>query len=233
MKILGIITARGGSKGIPGKNIKLLGGMPLLSYVANDALSSKSIARIVISTDDPEIAKVAKSLGIEVPFMRPAELAQDHTPSIAVIKHCIEFFLEKGEQFDAICLLQPTSPFKPVGFIDECSEEFIRSKADCLISVLPVPHHINPHWVFEEDNSGLLKIATGENALIPRRQELPPAYYRDGSVYLFKVDNILKENTIVHGDISFKISDEAYYCNLDTIDDWKKAEMHPLGMHSL
>lgn len=226
MRILGLITARGGSKGIPGKNIKNLGGKPLLAYVAQDAKASRLLDRLVISTDDEQIAKVATDFGIEVPFIRPADLAQDHTPTLDVIAHCLVELQNQGEEFDAVCLLQPTSPFKPEGYIDHCINKFIQSNADCLITVLKVPHHFNPHWVFEENTNGILRIATGEDVLIPRRQDLPKAYYRDGSIYIFKKDNIFKQRAIVHGRTTFEISDARYYCNLDNQEDWRLAEKH-------
>tara|TARA_R110002050_G_scaffold300567_1_gene470557 strand:- start:7364 stop:8062 length:699 start_codon:yes stop_codon:yes gene_type:complete len=224
LRILGLITARGGSKGIPGKNVKILGGQPLLSYVAKDGLSAKGIDRLILSTDDDSIAKVALAQGVEVPFMRPDYLAKDTTPSIEVVVHAIETLEAQGDYFDAVCLLQPTSPFKPIGFIDDCIEEFKKSQADCLISVQKVPHEFNPHWVFEENKHGQLNIATGESKLIPRRQELPTTFYRDGSVYVFIRDNPIVHKTLVHGNIAYKISDAKYYCNLDTLSDWERAE---------
>lgn len=224
MKILGLITARGGSKGIPGKNIKLLGHQPLIAYVIQDGLQAKLIKRIVVSTDAEEIAKVAVRFGAEIPFIRPAELALDTTPSIDVVLHVIQFLESKGEFFDAICLLQPTSPFKPKGFIDSCIQKFIDTQADSLVSVLGVPHEYNPHWTFEMDQDGKLKIATGENELIPRRQELPPAFHRDGSVYISKVSLIRQKRVLVGGKSVGMISNPVYYANLDTMEDWVQAE---------
>ena len=224
MRVLGLITARGGSKGIPRKNIKDLAGRPLISYVAQDALSAKFLDRVILSTDDEEIAQVARNEGIDVPFMRPKSLSQDASTSADVIIHAINFLEEAGDEYDAVCLLQPTSPFKPIGFIDKCIERFKDISVDTLISVLPVPHEYNPHWVFEENDNGLLRISTGEKELVPRRQELPPAFYRDGSVYVFKVKNIINNKCIVYGSIAHIQSDQSYYCNLDTLLDWQKAE---------
>ena len=120
MRILGLITARGGSKGIPGKNIKPLHGKPLLGYVAGDGLNSSTLSKFIISTDDQKIADVARDFGVEVPFLRPKELAADDTPSIDVLRHALRYFDEEGDHYDAVCLLQPTSPYKPEGFIDRC-----------------------------------------------------------------------------------------------------------------
>lgn len=224
MKILGLITARGGSKGIPGKNIKQLGHQPLIAYVINDGKASKNLSRLIVSTDDPEILKVAVDYGADVPFLRPPELALDQTPSIEVVKHALRELESQGEKYDAVCLLQPTSPFKPSGFLDECICKFIRSEADSLISVLEVPHEYNPHWTFEMDSDGHLAISTGETKLIPRRQELPKAFHRDGSIYITSTRLIQSQNLLVGGKLVGINSDPKYYSNLDTPFDWQKAE---------
>lgn len=224
MKILGIIPARSGSKGIPGKNIKPLNGIPLIGYVCRDAKKSRLLDSVIVSTDSHEIGEVAKQYGVSFPFLRPQEISEDTSPSVDFVRHAILHLMLQGEFFDAICLLQPTSPFKPEGFIDACLSKFIDGGFDSLVSVLEVPHEYNPHWVFEESENGSLKIATGETSLIPRRQELPKAFYRDGSVYVSKVDLILDQNKLVGGKIGFLLSDNAYYCNLDTMSDWFRAE---------
>lgn len=224
MKILGIIPARGGSKGIPNKNIKKLNAIPLLGYVAKDAIASKLLSKVIISTDSEQIGEIATQFGVEFPFLRPEEFSGDKAPSIDVVKHALTQLSQKGENYDAVCLLQPTSPFKPKGFIDTCIQKFISKDLDSLVSVLEVPHEFNPHWIFEETPSGNLKIATGEENLIPRRQELPKAYFRDGSVYLFTSKLVVEENKIVGGKIGYVLSDEFYYCNLDTMKDWDLAE---------
>ena len=223
MRVLGLITARGGSKGIPGKNIKVLGHQPLIAYVIQDGLNAELIDKLIVSTDSEAIAEMAKQYGAEIPFSRPAELALDTTPSINVVIHAIQFLEEKGEFFDAVCLLQPTSPFKPKGFIDACIQKFIDCEADSLVSVLEVPHEYNPHWTFEMDTSGHLSIATGEATLIPRRQELPKAYHRDGSVYISKMSLIKEKNLLVGGKTVGMLTDPKYYANLDTLEDWDKA----------
>jgi CMP-N-acetylneuraminic acid synthetase len=170
MKILAIIPARGGSKGVPGKNIKLLNGKPLLAYTAEIALQSDYLTAIMVSTEDESIAAVAKSLGIKVPFVRPLALAQDDTPTIDVIIHALQWYEKQTIFFDAVCLLQVTSPFRTVGFLDKAIEKFIASGCDSLVSVQKVPHEYNPHWTFEVNDEGNLKIATGEIKIIPRRQ---------------------------------------------------------------
>ena len=224
MRVLAIIPARGGSKGVPKKNIKLLGGKPLIEYTIKDAKSSKFLTEIVVSTDDNEIANAAEIAGCKPPFIRPSELALDNSTSITVVQHAVDFFEKQNVFFDAICLLQPTSPFREKGFIDSAILKFIASKADSLVSVLPVPHEYNPHWTFEIGENNLLKIATGETEIIPRRQELPAAYHRDGSIYISKV-SVIKKGTFFGESISYIESNPDFYVNIDTIEDWKKAEI--------
>lgn len=223
MKILGIITARGGSKGVPGKNIKLLGKDSLLLYTANAANQSKLLYKTILSSDDAEIIEVAKKAQIEVPFVRPNELANDTATSISVVQHALEHMESLGEYYDAVCLLQPTSPFREKGFIDAAIQKFINEEADALVSVLPVPHEYNPHWVFEPNNSGFLEIATGEKTIISRRQDLPKSYFRDGSVYITKVE-VIKNGSFYGEKLSFIESNPDFYVNIDTLKDWKIAE---------
>lgn len=224
MRILGLIPARGGSKGIPGKNIKPLAGKPLLAYTAEAALQSDLLVKTILSTDDEAIAEVGNLFGIDVPFLRPSEFAQDGSPTLGVILHALEFLENSGQHFDAVCLLQPTTPFRTEGFVDEAISRFVQSDADSLVSVLPVPHEYNPHWTFEADDSGLLKIATGERTIIPRRQELPQAWHRDGSVYITKTD-VLKSGSLYGNSVAYIENDPKSHVNLDTQADWEKAEM--------
>jgi CMP-N,N'-diacetyllegionaminic acid synthase len=223
MKILGIIPARGGSKGIPGKNIKKLGGKPLLSFTIASVSESSLLSRCILSSDSEEIIKIGIQLGVEAPFVRPAKFAEDKTPSIEVIQHALSFFIESKEYYDAVCLLQPTTPFRNKGLIDEAIRQFISGKYDSLVSVREVPHEFNPHWTFEEKN-GSLKIATGEKKIISRRQDLPKAYHRDGAIYLVKTDVILKQNSLYGDSIGYIENSGSDYVNLDTEGDWEKAE---------
>ena len=225
MKILAIIPARGGSKGIPGKNIKLLGGKKLLVYTSEIALQSKFLTEVMVSTEDEQIAAVAQSLGIQVPFFRPKALAQDHTPTIDVIIHALNWYGNKNIVFDAVCLLQVTSPFRTLDFLDQAIEKFILSSCDSLVSVQKVPHEYNPHWTFEVNAVGNLKIATGENKIISRRQELPLAYHRDGSIYITKTKVLLEQYSLYGKSIAFIESSPEMYVNIDTMADWEKAEL--------
>lgn len=223
MRILGLIPARGGSKGVPKKNIKLLGKKPLIEYTIDGAKNSKYLIEIIVSTDDQEIAIVAEIAGCKPPFIRPSEIAQDHSTSLEVVQHAIAFFENKNIFFDAVCLLQPTTPFREKGFIDKAIEKFIATNADCLVSVLPIPHEYNPHWAFEENENGLLKIATGEENIIPRRQELPKAFHRDGAVYISKT-TVINKGSFYGKSIAYIESNPQYHVNIDTMKDWEDAE---------
>lgn len=233
MKIIGLITARGGSKGIPGKNIKILGDKPLLYYTIKAALDSNLLNKIVVSTDCEDIASVAIQYGASAPFIRPIEYAKDNSTSVDVVRHALEFFKNNGENFDAVCLLQPTSPFRPFGYIDECIKKFINSRADSCVSLRQVPHEYNPHWTFKIDETGFINISTGDKVLIPRRQELPKAYYRDGSVYISKTSMVLENKKLIGNSCVGMISNSPFHVNLDTVSDWAKAEQNLLEYQNM
>ena len=227
MKILGLIPARGGSKGIQGKNIKLLNGTPLVGYTISTARESKLFEKVVVSTDSTEIADISKNLGADVPFMRPASLAGDKSPTIDMMVHAIRFFNEQGEDFDAVCLLQPTVPFRAVSDLKGAVDKFRELGTDSLISVSKVPDKYNPHWTFLADESeNILRIATGEKQIISRRQDLPPAYYRDGSVYLTRTEVLLNQHSIYGNSISYYECSHNSGVNIDTAEDWVTAEKY-------
>ncbi|WP_158727926.1 MULTISPECIES: cytidylyltransferase domain-containing protein [unclassified Flavobacterium] len=224
MRILAIIPARGGSKGVPFKNIKILNGKPLLAYTSEIALQSTYLTDVILSSDDFQIIEVAKQLGIQVPFIRPEELAQDTTPTIDVIIHALEWYDKQDISFDAVCVLQVTSPFRTVALLDDAIQKFIASNCDSLVSVQKVPHEYNPHWTFEVNSKGNLKITTGEEKIIGRRQELPIAYHRDGSIYITKTEVLLHEHSLYGKKITFIEFPPEFYINIDTLQDWEKAE---------
>lgn len=232
MRILALIPARGGSKGVKGKNIKLLHGKPLLAYTVEVALKSSKISKILLSSDDDEIIALGKKLGVDAPFKRPAHLASDTTPTLPVILHALEFYEKRGLFFDAVCLLQVTTPFRKVKFLDEAIDTFIQAGSDSLISVQQVPHEYNPHWTFKLNEEGFLKIATGEENIISRRQDLPKAYHRDGSIYITRVEVLKQQQSLYGKTISFLESPKAFFVNIDTMDDWKRAEKIALNWHS-
>lgn len=224
MRVLGLIPARGGSKGVPRKNIKLLCGKPLLWYTAQAALEATRLARVVLTTDDEEIAAVGRDCGVEVPFLRPAELAQDSTPTLPVAQHAVRMLEESGDRFDALCLLQPTNPLRRSADIDACIDLLDSSEADAVATILPVPAEYNPHWVYFQDAEGLLRLSTGEDAPIPRRQSLPPAFHREGSVYVVRRDVLMDGNSFYGRRFAGFLLDAARHANIDTFEDWERAE---------
>lgn len=222
--MVAIIPARGGSKGVPRKNIRLLGGKPLLAYTAEAALASSKLARVILSTDDLEIAEVGRSCGIDVPFLRPTELARDDTPTLPVLQHAVRFLEAQGERIDAVCLLQPTNPFRTTGTIDACIELLESSNADAVVTMLPVPLEYNPHWVYFSDAEGFLRLSTGESAPIPRRQLLPPAFHREGSVYVTRRDILMQQASLFGARLLGYTVDPKSSVNIDTSADWATAE---------
>lgn len=224
MKVLGIIPARGGSKGVPRKNIRLLCGKPLLAYTAEAALKSKKLTRIILSTEDEEIAEVGRQYGLIVPFMRPAELAEDKTPTLPVVQYTLQKLEETGETFDAVCLLQPTNPLRRTADIDNCIEILEKSDADSVVSVLPVPAEYNPKWVYWINDLGEMILSTGDNEPLPRRQELPPAFHREGSIYVTKRRVLNKFKNLYGIRIQGYEMKKDFSVNIDTLQDWEMAE---------
>ena len=224
MRVLGIVTARGGSKGVPRKNIRMLGGKPLIAWTADAARAATRLARTVVSTEDDEIAKVAREVGLEVPVMRPVELALDATPSLPVVQHMVRALEEMGDRYDAICLLQPTSPFRRPSEIDGCLALLESSRADSVVSVLPIPVDHHPYWAYLVGDDGALRLATGEAAPTTRRQDLPPAVHRNGSVYAMRRDVLIEGNSLYGArTVGFAV-DAARSVNIDTLADWAQAE---------
>ncbi|MDP3800090.1 MAG: acylneuraminate cytidylyltransferase family protein [bacterium] len=230
VKILGVITARGGSKGIPRKNIKELNGKPLIAYTIEAAQKSGIFDRIVLSTDDLEIAEVAKKYGCEVPFMRPNELAQDGTPHLPVMQHAVSWLKEKENYNpDLVAILQPTAPLRQFWHIKEAFDLLVKKEADSVVAVTEIPGHHSPYWAVVMDESGLGKLFTGDHIRnrIPRRQSLPKKTYSHcGALYLFKTGLIFdKDNPNFYGDkVAIYPIEEKYCANIDLPDDWEMAE---------
>lgn len=224
MRTIAIVPARGGSKGISRKNLRLLGRQPLMVYTAEAARAATRLSRVLLTTDDEEIAAVGRWCGLDVPFIRPAELAADDTPMVPVVQHAVSWLEAQGERVDAVCLLQLTSPFRRPGDIDACIEMLEESGADSVVSMLPVPHEHNPHWTFLSDGEGNLSISTGDERLITRRQDLPPAYHRDGAVYVVRRDVLMHDNSLYGSKMRGFVTDPTRHVNLDTMSDWERAE---------
>src|SRR5688572_5610508 len=168
MNVLGVIPARGGSKGIPGKNLAPVAGRPLLAYTADAARGSRRLSHVVVSTDDAAIADAARALGLEVPFMRPADLASDEALMQPVLQHAVREMAAGGFSADAVVLLQPTSPLRRATHIDAAIELLESSGADTVVTVVEVPHQFNPVSILRLDGDRVVPWADGPMPL--RRQ---------------------------------------------------------------
>lgn len=222
MNVLGVILARGGSKGVPRKNIKPLCGVPLLAYTVLEAQRSHRLTRLVLSSEDEDILDLAMRLGCEI-IRRPSELALDTTPSPECLMHASTFLQEvHGFRADAIVLLQPTTPFRKHATIDRCIDLLEERNADSVVTVIKAPHYVNPHWV-RQIQDGFLKPYLNRKDFT-RRQELPEVYWRNGQVYVVRRD-VLFETNDLYGSrcIPFIMTDE-YQVNIDSVVDFKFAE---------
>ena len=224
MRVLGLVPARGGSKGIPRKNVRRLGAKTLLQYTADAALAAQRLGRVVLSTDDEEIAALGRELGLEVPYLRPPELATDVAPMLPVVRHALEWADATGDRWDACCVLQPTAPFRRPGEVDACVELLERSGAHAVVTVRQVPPEHNPHWTYFRDSDGFLQLSTGEGEPVGRRQDLPPAFHRDGSVYVTRREVVLEQNSLYGKWLVGYVVDGPKRVNLDDPADWARAE---------
>jgi CMP-N,N'-diacetyllegionaminic acid synthase len=228
MKVLGIITARGGSKGVPGKNLKLLGGQPLLAYTVEAAIDT-AVDRLILSTDDPKIAEAGRALGCDVPFMRPPELARDETPHLPVIQHAVRWLQEHDRYTaDVVVTLQPTSPLRSAIDISGALRMLELSGADSVVSVTEVSAHAHPMRMLRLDASGEASLfVTGQpvRTRINRRQDLPPAFVMNGAVYACRTSVLFGDDPSLYGDrvVAFPMP-AARSISIDSFEDWAEAE---------
>lgn len=222
MKPLVIIPARGGSKGIPHKNIKLLGGKPLICRAIDNARSVASDADICVSTDDPEIIKVVENYGLKVPFVRPAELAADNSGTYEVLLHALGFYERQGRTYDTIILLQPTSPFRRDEDISEALKLY-SPDIDMVVSVTEA--RANPYYnCFEADSNGFLHVSKGDGKYI-RRQDAPKAWEYNGAIYIINPQSLKRESLGEFKRRRMYEMDELHSLDLDTPLDWRIAEL--------
>tara|TARA_B100001063_G_C16650072_1_gene495473 strand:- start:99 stop:824 length:726 start_codon:yes stop_codon:yes gene_type:complete len=225
-KICCIIPARGGSKGIKNKNIKLLCNKPLINYTIEEALKSKYLDKIILSTDDKKIAQITNKFGITVPFMRPKKLAKDNSPMLPVIKHLLNK-LEKDYSYDPeiIILLQPTSPLRTVKHINEAIKKFLKSKSDSLVSVTKLPHNMNPYSIMKLERNGNLKKFLKYDEKKNLRQLKPIFYARNGAaIYITTKKTIFKKNSFFGDTILPYFMSKIDSIDIDDQLDWIFAE---------
>ncbi|WP_312470778.1 acylneuraminate cytidylyltransferase family protein [Neobacillus sp.] len=216
--VLAIIPARGGSKGIPRKNIRDLAGKPLIAWTIGEGKKSKYIDRIILSSEDSEIIEVAKAYGAEVPFIRPRHLAEDQTPGIDPVIHA----LKELPNYDFVVLLQPTSPMRQVEDIDGCIEKMFETGAPACVSVT-YPEK-SPYWMYTIKDNELIEPLIPQNEIVTRRQELPIVYSLNGAVYVARTDRLLETKSFITTQTSAYIMPNSRSYDIDTEDDFLLCE---------
>lgn len=218
MNTFALIPARGGSKGIPRKNIKLIAGKPLIVWTIEAALRSSLLDAVVVSTDDPEIAEVARQAGAEVPFMRPSKLAEDQTPGLDPVLHA----LDQLPQYDSVLLLQPTSPLRTTEDIDACLRLAMQQKASSVVSVSEADTH--PYWTYRmTEDQALRKFVDAEP--VARRQDLPQAVALNGAMYFADVNWLRRSGSLIGTETLAYVMARERSVDLDTPLDWKFTEL--------
>jgi CMP-N-acetylneuraminic acid synthetase len=195
LSVVGLITARGGSKGIVGKNLRPVAGKPLLAWTVEAAMRAKQLSRVLLSTDDPEIARIGADHGAEVPFFRPAELAQDTSSHLSVIHHALDWLEANGGLPDYLCMLQPTSPLRTAADIDAAISLAFERDADAVIGIAPVAQH--PFLARRLQPDGSITEFVPTELKYPRRQDLPPAFALNGAIYINRCTSLRRDQTLL------------------------------------
>lgn len=226
LTVVGIIPARGGSKGVPRKNIKPLCGKPLIAYSIEEAKKSRFLDRIIVSTEDKEISNIALKYGAEI-IIRPKELATDLSPTEPTLIHVVQELQNKeGYGSDIVVLLQPTTPFRKAAYIDEALEQLItHPTADSIVSVYEAPQKFNPHWCSRINDNGLL-VPYLDDHYFPNRQSLPKIFWRDGQIYAVYTQSLIKNQSRYgeKGTLPYFNNKDKYHINIDDISDFWMAE---------
>ncbi|MBE9466386.1 acylneuraminate cytidylyltransferase family protein [Dyadobacter sp. UP-52] len=226
--MLAIIPARGGSKGLPGKNIRPMSGHPLIAYSIKAALDSPSISRVIVSTDSEEIAQIAKKYGAEVPFLRPSRFAEDLSTDLEVFTHTLEW-LEKNENYkpDMVVQLRPTSPVRFIHDIEICIHKMQSSEADSLRIVTPAFNTPFKMWVLDEASTQmqpLLQQDVISESYNQPRQNLPEVYWQIGTLDVIRTDVITRQKSMSGQNILPYIIDQQYAVDIDDLESFKRAE---------
>jgi N-acylneuraminate cytidylyltransferase len=227
--ILTLIPARGGSKGIPRKNIRNFAGWPLVAWSIAAAKQSKLVTRVIVSTDDEEIAAVAREYGAETPFLRPAEFAQDKSTDLPVFEHALKWLEEvEGYKPEIVVQLRPTSPIRPPGMVDAAISILINHKdADCVRGVVPAAQNPHKMWRFSGEDKPmkpLLEVEGIAESYNAPRQILPPIYWQTGHIDAIRISTIAEKHSLT-GDVIYPlIIDPRYTVDIDTLPDWAKYE---------
>ena len=227
-EVLALIPARGGSKGIPRKNIRDFAGAPLIAYSISAGLQSRHVTRVIVSTDDQEIAAVAREWGAETPFLRPAEFAQDDTTDLPVFQQALAWLAEHETYHpDFVVQLRPTSPVRPLGLIDQALElMFTNPQADCARGVVPSGQNPFKMWRIDPVSRQLVPLLSLPNIKEPYnapRQELPPTYWQTGQVDVIRASTILEKGSLTGEVVLPVLIDPRYTVDIDTIEDFQNS----------
>ncbi len=221
--VLAVVPARGGSKGVPRKNIRPLRGRPLLAYTAEAASCSGVCDRVVLSTEDAEIAEVGRTHGLDVPVLRPAELASDASPMLPVLQHMLGVLASEGWRPDIVLILQPTSPLRRGAHIRDAVAQLVESGADSVVTVLELPRHLSPDYVMRLDDGRLVPFLA-EGARVTRRQDARAAFVREGTVYACWRSTIERYGNIYGEDCRPLLVEPNESLSIDSLEDWAEAE---------
>jgi CMP-N-acetylneuraminic acid synthetase len=223
-KIVAVIPARGGSKGIPRKNLNTVLGKPLIAYTIEAALKAQTLAKVIISTDDEQIRAVSQDYGAEVPFLRPSHLATDTAPGISVLQHAIMYLAEQEAYLtDIVVCLQPTSPLRSAEDIDTAVKLCLDSGADSVVSLCQAKHH--PYWMKKIVDGRVHPLMNEIENHYTRRQDLPPVYRLNGALYVIRRKVLLEENSVLGEHTLAYIMPEERSIDIDTPSDLKFAEL--------
>jgi CMP-N,N'-diacetyllegionaminic acid synthase len=223
LEVLGIIPARGGSKGLPRKNILSLAGKPMIVWTIEAARASTLLDRVIVSTDDREIAAIAETHAAEVPFLRPADLAQDSTPTIDPVLHLLDFLVSvENYRPDYVILLQPTSPLRSTDDID-AAIRIAHARKCSVVSVTEAAAH--PLWMKQVDRDGTLRDFLQSDGRYARRQDLPPVYQLNGAIYLTPYETLLEEKSFCPAGACAYIMPAERSLDVDTCWDYQLADL--------
>ena len=226
-KILGIIPAREGSKGLPGKNIKMMAGSPLIAWTSKVLLQATEVNTKICSTDSHEVKEICTNMGLDVPFIRPKELATDEAPVKDVIRHALDFYAKKRETFTHVLLLQATSPTVTIRDLEAAIDIGMETDADTVISCYKLQNE-HPSIMYYSDQNFLTPVDPMLQSL--RRQEQPFVFVRTGLLYLFKVSSFLQTGEIMGDKIAYVEIEENRSIAIDDIDDWDRCEKYLKGL---
>jgi CMP-N,N'-diacetyllegionaminic acid synthase len=222
-KVLCLVTARGGSKGLPGKNVRPLLDKPLIVWSIEAGLQVPSVDALIVSTDDAAIAQAARAAGARVPFMRPAELAGDTASSVDVVLHAIDWLERAGEHYDVVVLLEPTSPLRESSDIEAALDLLLTSGAGAVVSVCRA-ESVHPAFIYRRDAAGRLQPFLERQPTGLRRQEIEPLYFLEGTIYISRIDVLCERRSFYHDDtVAYEVP-KWKSLEIDDLDDFLMVE---------